>query len=528
MARISRKITNSTHNIHQEVITLFKTAIYVRLSIEDNGHGTSDTIENQIHMLQDYVSEDNSMQLIDIYCDNGVTGTSFDRPEFNRMICDVYSRRINCIVVKDLSRLGRNFIEGGNYIERIFPSLQVRFIAVNDGLDSAKDNIDFIMIAFKNLMNEFYVRDISKKSKSSLRLKQKEGKYLGGRTPYGYIRDKNDKYKLIPDPETAPIVQDIFQRRMEGASKLSIAKYMNTQEIFSPERYRYEKGMIKKKDCPNPFWAERTIHFILCNPIYIGQIAYGKFQKKTFGQKRQKPVPREEWRVNPGIHEAIIKEEIFKKVSQMTEDNKQKWKNCPQKNNIKNCSKENILKNLTYCGYCKAKAIRVSEKNYSRVKKTVYNYRCSNHIHFYDKVCIGFGRIKEDRTIISILETLLLLLKLISFEQNKLADTVILNYDEKLQDIVLQKQNLLSKYGEGQITDKDFIAKKRELIEIENLWKKQTNQRTRLKEKTIETIRKENGNNQFFSTFIQRIEFYNSKKLIIKLKFSLPFYCSNC
>ena len=217
MARTKRK----TNPLVQEVATpapekrIYKTAAYVRLSVEDSGKPGTDTIEGQKALLTSFIESKETMELVSLFCDNGRTGTDFDRPQFEKMMDEVRRGRIDCIVVKDLSRFGRNYKETGNYLERIFPFLGVRFIAVNDNFDTltAERTQDGYIVPLKNLINEVYSKDISKKSASALHVKQQNGEFIGAWAPYGYSKDPDNKHHLVINEETAPVVQQIFRLR---------------------------------------------------------------------------------------------------------------------------------------------------------------------------------------------------------------------------------------------------------------------------------------------------------------------------
>lgn len=206
MARISRKKGN-VNQTGTDVKDIFRTAVYLRLSVEDNGKKDADSLDNQRELLLSYVADRPYLELIEIYEDNGWTGTDFDRPAFQRMLEDAQKGKINCIVVKDLSRLGRNYVEAGNYLEKVFPFLNLRFIAVNDNYDSASlTSGEHLGATLKNVVNDIYAKDISRKSCSALKMKRVKGEYIGNYAPYGYLKDPQDKNHLIVDPETAPIV----------------------------------------------------------------------------------------------------------------------------------------------------------------------------------------------------------------------------------------------------------------------------------------------------------------------------------
>ena len=209
----------------------YRTAAYVRLSVEDSGKPGADTIEGQKNLLLRFIEDDPTLTLYRLFCDNGRTGTDFDRPQFEKMMEEVRKGHIDCIVVKDLSRFGRNYKETGNYLERIFPFLGVRFIAVNDGFDTltARRGADGYLVPLKNLINEVYSKDISRKSGSALAAKQKNGDFIGAWAPYGYRKQPDNPHKLEPDEATAPVVRQIFRWRAEGVSVTQIARRLNDE-----------------------------------------------------------------------------------------------------------------------------------------------------------------------------------------------------------------------------------------------------------------------------------------------------------
>ena len=214
----------------------YRAAAYARLSVEDSGRPGADTIEGQKALLTSFIESKPDMKLAALFCDNGRTGTDFDRPQFEKLMEEVRKGHIDCIVVKDLSRFGRNYKETGNYLERIFPFLGVRFIAVNDGFDTltAQRGADGYLVPLKNLINEVYSKDISRKSGSALAAKQKNGDFIGAWAPYGYRKCPDDPHKLEPDETTAPVVRQIFQWRAEGMSVTRITKRLNDEGVPSP------------------------------------------------------------------------------------------------------------------------------------------------------------------------------------------------------------------------------------------------------------------------------------------------------
>ena len=236
MARVSRKRKNIPTN--ETASHIWRTALYVRLSVEDNGKD-ADSIENQIAFLESYVSGCPDLSKVELFVDNGYTGTNFQRPEFNRMMETVQAGVIDCIVVKDLSRLGRNYIETSQFVEKICPFYGLRFIAVNDSFDtSAVTNAAQLSMALSNIVNDYYAKDISRKVTSALQTKMERGDYIGNYAPHGYCKDPENKNHLVIDPETAPVIRQIFQWRSEGVSYMGINRRLNEAGIPSPGQYR--------------------------------------------------------------------------------------------------------------------------------------------------------------------------------------------------------------------------------------------------------------------------------------------------
>lgn len=275
MARKSRKPSASgTLDAAAQAKTemkLYRTAVYVRLSVEDSKNPDCDTIENQLSLVRNYVESKPYLRQTAEYIDNGVSGTRFDRPEFMRMVADMRAGEIDCIVVKDLSRLGRNYLEAGDYLEKIFPFFGVRFIAVTDGYDSINPNTaeDGLIVPLKNLINEAYAKDMSKKISTAIDIKQRQGKFIGSRTAYVYMKSPEDKNQLIVDREVSGIVVRIFECKARGMGNASIAKMLNEEGIASPMRYKYEKGLTKNKRYAESLWNDGTIAAMIVNPVYI-------------------------------------------------------------------------------------------------------------------------------------------------------------------------------------------------------------------------------------------------------------------
>ena len=291
----------------------YNVGIYCRLSNDDERQGESVSIENQKLLLQQYV-RDRGWNEVDVYVDDGYSGTNFQRPGVQRLIEDAKAKRINIILVKDLSRFGRNYIEFGHYTDYLFPSIGCRFIALNNGIDTGvKDGSNDVM-CFLNLFNEFYSRDTSKKVKAVKKACAENGKFMGTHPPLGYKRDPADKHHFLIDEETAPIVRRIFSLRASGVTFRRIATMLNEEGIPSPGAYYYQGKGISDPRRVNHKWAETTVKVLLRNEVYIGNMVQGKSGSLSYKTKKQVSKPKEDWIRVEGTHEPIISREVWDTV----------------------------------------------------------------------------------------------------------------------------------------------------------------------------------------------------------------------
>lgn len=379
MARKSRKNVQAAPIVVGKPIK-FKAALYARISVESEQKREADTIGNQIALLKDFVAQQNDLSVFDLYCDDDISGVSFSRPEFARMMNDIRAGKVTCVIVKDLSRLGRNMIESGEYIEQIFPRMGIRFISVTDHFDSLRDDAD-ISIQLKNFANEAYARDISKKIRAVKRTQQLAGKWTTGTPPYGYMLDPDDKHHLFPDPQTAPIVLAIFRMVAEDNTLHFVAKTMNEQGVPSPGRYLYNMGLRKTDKFKNAIWYMQTIKKILADPVYLGWIVSGKYQSQLCqtGTKALVKMPEEDWIVNKGMHEPIVPKDLFDKVQEILVARKSE-KGLSTIYDSKS-KRKSMFKGILRCGEC-------GRSMYLRKKSNRGNYYCcSLHEHYSAAIC---------------------------------------------------------------------------------------------------------------------------------------------
>ena len=319
MARISRKkkeLPGET-GIEADLRDKYPTGIYIRLSGEEIENGENHKLENQEQVVREYINTHPEFYVVKVYCDNGLTGTNFERHAFQGMMEDIKAGLIKCIMVKDLSRLGRNHIETEEYIRTIFPFLGVRFIAVNDNFDNQNKECDMI-VSLKNIINDAYARDISRKVYSSKQAQRLKGEFVGNIPPYGYEKSEENPHKLVISPETGYIIPKIFALKVQGLTNTEIAQKLNCDGDPAPMAYWYQRGKVHLEKYKNSIWESTTVKVLLKNQMYIGDMVQGKKQKNlSEGQTRVKIQPKEQYIVVPNTHEPLIERALFYKVQEI-------------------------------------------------------------------------------------------------------------------------------------------------------------------------------------------------------------------
>ena len=343
------------------------TALYCRLSRDDGAEGESNSIANQKKLLAKYAKE-HGFTNTKFYVDDGYTGTNFNRPGFQQMLEDMEMGYISTVIVKDSSRFGRNYLEVGQYTDYYFPKHNIRFIAINDCIDSDNGEDDFS--AFRNVMNEMYAKDISRKVRSSHRLRGNAGDPLAP-PPYGYVKDPENKKKWIIDPDASEVVRRIFRLCIEGNGNETIARILQDDKVLVPQAYWQSKGMSRggEKTQPNPYkWCKTTIAKMLEQQEYCGDIINFKSYSKSFRNKTRVENPKENWAIFKDVHEPIIDRETWERVQELTKNSKRRK---PKNENVK----KSIFTNLLYCGDCGHKLwFNINKQNPS-----IRFYSCSNY-----------------------------------------------------------------------------------------------------------------------------------------------------
>ena len=446
---------------------------YLRLSKEDDDIAKSETlqsnsIENQKEYIEDYLQSKPEIRVVDFYIDDGYSGVNFDRPDFQRMLQDIKDKKINCVIVKDLSRLGRNYIEVGKYIERLFPFLGVRFIAINDNFDSADDAAlsNNIIVPFKNLINDAYCRDISIKIRSHLEVKRKRGEFIGAFPVYGYMRGE-DKNKVIVDPCAAEIVKEIFAMKMEGMSQQAIADELNRLGVLSPAEYKKEQGSGYKtvfQTHSRAKWTAVAVLRVLTNEVYMGTLIQGKESTPNYKVRVREKKPKEEWIRVENAHEAIISRTDFELISDIL-----------QKDTRVSTGKSavSVYSGYLVCADCGCSMVR--KKVRSGSLEYVY-YVCSGNKK--DKDICSSHRISENTLNMAITKTLQLHLKQLGDLQESIryiretsgnSDKIkklVLQSEKRKEDI--EKYNRLKlecyeDYKKELITQDEYMLFKKEL-----------------------------------------------------------------
>lgn len=438
---------------------------YIRLSKEDllRGRDESNSVINQRRLLEQYHQThldefyDGTEQ--DVYVDDGKTGTDTDREDFQRLLADVYSGRINCVIVKDLSRLSRNYTDAGNLIENLFVRLNVRFISLAEGVDSYRnpDSVSNIIVPITNVMNDQYCYQTSKKIRQVFDMKRRNGEFIGSYAPYGYVKDPNDKHALLVDPEAAEVVKSIFALFLSGMNKRGITYYLNDHGTLCPTAYKQQQGL--KYNAPNaqgnPMWSTITIDTILKNRVYVGDMVQGRQRVKSYKIHIQEKVPEEEWFIVENTHEAIIDRETFAKVQSLL---KRDTRTAPKAKQLY------LFSGFLKCADCGRAMSRIASKGIY-----VY-YQCGTYKSLSKKACTMHS-IKSDRleagVLFAIQQQVNLALTYSEFvarinsaplkksKSKRLEDTLAAK-EKELAKIMRYKQALYQDWKDGEITRNDY------------------------------------------------------------------------
>lgn len=518
----------------------FRVGLYIRLSREDGDKEESSSVTNQREILKRYVSEQPNFFIVKEYVDDGWTGANFDRPKFKEMIADIEAGIIDTVITKDLSRLGRERLGVGHYTEIYFPEHNVRYIALLDNIDTYFDAGMNDMAPFKGVINDMYVRDISKKIRSSLIERKKAGNFLGVTAPYGYQKDPNNKFHLIINEKEAEVVKRVFRLYLEGNGLTRIAQILTKDGIPVPGESR-DIGKTRRTALYSS-WKQTTIRRILDNRVYLGELVQFKRRKINYKSKRRITVPEEERYICRGTHEAIIDEESFNAVQNILKENK----------SFKDTKHDYLFKGLLFCSECGAR-LNVTYSNYALKRYGEYRYTtiCYSYSRLYSDICtrhsnsipeleeVLIKHIKEvcSRYINENLQDELISMakKQKQFELKQITNEKKLEtLEQKISDIGLYIKNLYMDKVKGVVSENDYVSlvadftkdrdnlikEKEELIKIINNQKPQIDETAKIEKLAKEFLSLEKPTKQLLNELIEKITISENKEINIYFKFN--------
>lgn len=548
MAGRKSKYASHENSINEKI---WSVALYIRLSQEDEDNGKdkqeSNSVTSQKTLLNEFVEEHDDFVIYDTYIDDGYTGTDFNRPSFQRLLNDIKENKVDCIIVKDLSRLGRNYIEVGNYIEQIFPIFNIRFIAINDVIDSFMNpaSTNTILVPFKNLINDEYARDTSIKIRTSLNGKKKKGEFIGAFPAYGYLKDPKDKHKLIIDKSVEGIIRDIFNWNVnEGLGKIAICHRLNNLGILNPTGHKKLELEQNYNNCGiknNTYtWTPSTVRNILSNEIYVGNIVQGKRRTKSYKIHKIEMVPKEEWVRVENAHEPIIDRELFEKAQELSrKDTKVSQK-----------TKElSIWAGFLRCSDCKRAMNKKSSTN--KNGNSYEYYICSTYRKKSNKLCTKHT-IKVENLAQAVLQAINLHINLLididemikEIEQSPCKNTknnniekIINSKKNDISRISNFKLNLYEDWKNGDITKEEYLEYKQKYekdleklrINIDELQKERENHKKQniYENEWIDELKTRRAiprlSRDIIMELIDCIYVHENRKITIKFKFEDEF-----
>ena len=543
MARTSRK----RQEIKKNPVKIYYVGIYARLSV-DSGDRKNESIETQVEIVKAFIAQHDNMVVYGVYTDLGKTGTSFEREGFERMMRDVRARKIDCIIVKDLSRFGRNHIETGNYIEKIFPFMGVRFIAVTDNFDSmdiAGQN-ETMSVNLKNLVNEMYARDIAVKVKAGKRAKWEQGSYTGGIPSYGYRAEWIDGKKcLFIEETTSDIVKEIYDLFLSGSCINDIIRWLYKNKVARPTEY-HKTGQIYCMEEGLQQWSRRTVKQILTNPVYMGCLIQGCTGGKDSRMRGRYDVDPGDWSVKEHTHEAIISEEIFLEVAEKFEKSAVHCNRNGDSDRIP--VEEDLFKDILYCGKCgsKMKRVAVNKEFKSKDRVRIYSYKCPRTDRIDSLKCPG-NRITMGGLTKIVKETVRQEFMLSGIRQKELVEMnnreaedlkeewngQLAEIKKKMEGIIKSGSEQYLKYRAGEINVEEFKRIKEENDnKVDSLQKegmkitgkfREIEARTTRKNHFLRTLVKGSGKEELTAevvqTLFERIEIYPENKVEVVFAF---------
>ncbi len=553
MARKSRFTTGTSEKQNTAVLLA---GVYARLSIEDDDDPELNSIGNQKKIALDYLKDKADIVVAEYYSDNGYTGMNFNRPDFQRMMKDLRSGKINCVIVKDVSRLGRHFVMTSEYVEKIFPMMGVRLICINDDYDSADEHCDSaaLLMPFKMVMNDSYARDISKKIRSSITAKMDSGEYLPSASsiPYGYIRNTEENTFDI-DEEAAPVITRIFEMRASGVALNAICKTLNEEGIPCPGKLRYIRGITKAAKYENALWIHGTLRKILTDQVYIGNRVHGRVKRDRLGQDKTRR-SEEEWKVIENAHTPIISKELFEAVQNVLNAATEKRKTYKQREKPA-VDNRDVLREKVYCADCGSmmracKGLGRPDRETGKTSPFLY-YECGKYLDSGRAVC-SFHYIRQEAIMKALQDTLNQQLQVaVDLEQllkevrkvpkvvhyNNEISKELLRTQTRRKNLELKMEQLIIDLTDGLIDKEEYsYAKNRyqeecqELLENENRLTVASQELPRIisgSEKWLIMLKKYQQfpviDRKLVEALVEKILIYPDKKISIRLNYQDPY-----
>ena len=509
----------------------YHAALYIRLSKEDESEAPSQSVQNQESLLREFVQQ-HRLSVYDTYVDDGWSGTNFDRPSFQRMIADIEAKKVNMVITKDLSRLGRDYIMTGHYMERYFPEHRVRYISLLDGIDTGVDSTANDITPFRAIMNDMYAKDISKKIKSVKRDKQRKGQFIGGKPVYGYKMHPTEKNKIVIDEEVAPIVRRIFALALSGMSCRNIATLLNQEGVPTPATYA--NLPVAKPGPYTGLWSSERISDMLQNETYIGNMVQGRSVKISYKSKKRLKQDPANWVVVEGTHEPLVDAETFRKVRMLVNSRK----------HTRSRTYDFLLKGLIFCHECGYPLAVLNRKN-ARGEDVLY-FVCRTYQRFTKAGVCTCHSIKEktvtDAVVAKVREVCqayldpdeLLPMALEAVEnarkQNNL-ETELQVVQAKIDSLTANLDRMYTDRLNGLLPEEDFqrilgriklereqLEEKRQELELQKKSPVRSEDRAReLVQRFIETA---GESRELLVSLIERVELTEDKAVIIKFRFA--------
>ncbi|MFI3226581.1 MAG: recombinase family protein [Clostridia bacterium] len=472
MARSTRKKPEILIEPVKETVC-FSAAIYVRLSIENSGKSEDkDAISNQIEICKEYVAQNPELNLYDIYCDNGTSGTVFDRPDFNRLLNDIRSKKVTCLVVRDLSRFGRDYIETGTYIEQTFPKMGLRFISIKENYDSfcQGKNQDSLMIPLHNMINALYAKDISRKVSSAHKTRMSKPDFKKSTLAYGYKLD-DTRENIIVDEEVAEYVKNMFSWRLEGVKLCEIVNRLNIQKAPNPQERKVQTGVRKGDLSQFSGWNRCTVRNILANPVYLGHTIVGKSEMALYkGRPQRSVVEQTQWTIFEDTHQALVSQEDFDRVQEIVKSQARETNSKREQNEKLRSEIFDMLEGKIFCADCGGKMYFKKEKRDGQYYGT---YKCSSYMKNPRGKCRSHHCTQEqaNKLILQAIKiqakTAIGYEKLIKSQKNGKAHLVatknvdISALSLKISAINKSKRKLYEDFSDGNLSEKDYLQSKK-------------------------------------------------------------------